>query len=255
MGSSYRYTKEQEILIIDLYTRTPTSRIRNSNPDIVELCRFFNDHGMPTVVSGIRNKMENLKSVDPDYVSDGRVGRTKMAKSLRELWDAEMETGFAHLDEHVADAIAAIESGSSNRPSGTPPQWSSRTGQAAFRERVLTAFGGQCCISGMSNPSLIQACHIKPYTTCHDEGRADQEMDVRNGLCMNVLFHKAFDAGLFTIDEQHRVLLSESIKDHPTEDEYFSRYDCMHIHETTRTHIGPDYLEYHRKNIFQDCRI
>ncbi len=251
MGSSYRYSPEEEILIIELYTRTPNEKIGDKNPEIIELNQFFNDNGYTTTVTGIRCKMENLKSVDPEYTEGGRVGRSHMSIPFRELWLEELETGFADLDVRSEEAVKKISLGKGDKP-GTPIRYARRAGQDAFRERVLTAFGGECCISGMSTPSLIQACHIKPYSTCHDEGRTDQEMDVRNGLCMNALFHRAFDAGLFTIDEDHRVLLSDRIGEYPTERNFFKPYSSARIHETGRTIIGEEYLDYHRHNIFLD---
>lgn len=59
-----RYTWEEETLIIDLYSRTPIPNIRNDNPEIAELCELLNRNGYSRTVSGIRNKMKNLKSVD-----------------------------------------------------------------------------------------------------------------------------------------------------------------------------------------------
>ena len=51
-------------MIIDLYSRTPIPNIRNDNPEIAELCELLNRNGYSRTVSGIRNKMKNLKSVD-----------------------------------------------------------------------------------------------------------------------------------------------------------------------------------------------
>lgn len=252
MSERRSYTEEQEILIIDLYTRTPTSRISNGNPDIIALCDFFNSHGYPSVVSGIRNKMENLKSVDPEYTSDGRVGRGNIRKGFKDLWLSELEDGFSNLDKHVESAMAAIIAHRPEDGTSEVPAWKHRVGQAAFRERVLASFDDTCCISGIRTPGLIQACHIKPFRICKKEGAESQKMDVRNGLCMSILHHKAFDKGLFTIDEDHCVLLSSSLDGLPRDDTFFLPFEGSRIRETPRTMIGEEYLEYHRKNIFCD---
>lgn len=251
MGERNSYTEEQEILIIDLYTRTPTSQVKDSNPDIIALCDFFNAHGYKSVVSGIRNKMENLKSVDPVYTVEGRVGRTKIRKSFKDLWLSELEIGFSDLDERVERAIEKIRSGTSSGNQQNTA-WKHRVGQAAYRERVLASFDNSCCISGICTPGLIQACHIKPFKVCEKEGLDDQKMDVRNGLCMSLLHHKAFDEGLFTIDEEHRIFLSPVWEDLSMDDPFFRPYEGKRIKETPRTIIGEEYLEYHREKVFID---
>jgi len=251
MGERNSYTEEQVILIIDLYTRTPTSQVKDSNPDIIALCDFFNAHGYNSVVSGIRNKMENLKSVDPEYVSEGRVGRTKIRKGFKDLWLSELDNGFSDLDARVELAIEKIRH---HLPDGGQQiiTWKHRVGQAAYRERVLAAFDNSCCISGISTPELIQACHIKPFKVCEREGLNEQKMDVRNGLCMSLLHHKAFDRGLIGIDEEHRVMISPCWEDLAEDDSFFRPFEGKRIKETPRTIIGEEYLEYHRENIFID---
>ena len=253
MGERNSYTKEQEILIIDLYTRTPTARIRDSNPEIIALCDFFNDNGYHSVVSGIRNKMENLKSVDPEYTADGRTGRNNIRQGFKELWLEELRSGFSELDKHVEWAVSEIVKHSPADAAGAMPVWRHRSGQANYRDRVLAAFDNSCCISGIQTPDLIQACHIKPYRICERDGMEEQKTDVRNGLCMSVLHHKAFDSGLITIDEEHRLLISSEWEDLADDDTFFRPYEGRRIRETSRTIIGEEYLEYHRENIFRSA--
>ena len=242
----HEYTWEEETLIIDLYTRTPTSDINDKNQGIISLCETLNHYGYGCVVPGIRNKMENLKSVDSDYISNGRVGRTHIAKDFMNRWIDYQKTGFIGLDKDVENAYGLVEK---HNPSIPQPKRKGRDGQAVFRERVLAAFDNQCCISRMNTPQLIQACHIKPYSVCIAEKRLDQANDVRNGLCMNILYHKAFDKGLFSIDEDKRIVLSPSLE-LKRDDSFFLPYEGEKILETGRTIIGEQYLEYHRKNVF-----
>ena len=235
-------------MIIDLYSRTPIPNIRNDNPEIVELCDLLNRNGYSRTVSGIRNKMENLKSVDDDYTSNGRVGRTNMSKELRSRWLNYCETGFVDLDDDVNRARSMI--GFIPIPEPTPsPGIPGRQGQDRFRRRVLAAYDNSCCISGIRIGGLLEACHIKPYNVCVEEGRSDQAMDVRNGLCMNRLHHRAFDQGLFGIDEDFHIILSPSL-DVPADDTYFLPYEGMKVKGPRFSIISKEYLEYHRKNIF-----
>ena len=243
-----RYTWEEETLIINLYSRTPIPNIRNDNPEIIELCELLNRNGYNRTVSGIRNKMENLKSVDDEYTSNGRVGRTNMSKELRSRWLGYCETGFIDLDNDVERALSMMGSVPISEP--IPSSGSTgRPGQDQFRRRVLAAYDNSCCISGIRIGELLEACHIKPYKICVEEGKLDQAMDMRNGLCMNRLHHRAFDQGLFGIDEDLHVILSPSL-DVPDDDTYFRPYEGMKIKEPRFSLVGEAYLEYHRKNVF-----
>lgn len=82
-----------------------------------------------------------------------------------------------------------------------------RRGQQFFRQAVLTAYGVRCCISGINVPPLLVASHIKPW------GKFPAErQNPRNGLCLSALHDAAFDAGLITLDEAFRVVLSGKLR-------------------------------------------
>jgi hypothetical protein len=70
----------------------------------------------------------------------------------------------------------------------------SRTGQKKFRTAVLARDGG-CIITGLREPCLLDAAHIKPQRMC-DEGEYD---DPENGITLTATLHRAFDNRLFTI--------------------------------------------------------
>ena len=193
--------------------------------------------------------MENLKSIDPDYTADGRTGRNNIKQGFKELWLEELNSGFSDLDKHVEWAVSEILAHSPASESVDPAPWKHRSGQANYRERVLAAFDNTCCISGIQTPDLIQACHIKPYKVCAEEGREDQKMDVRNGLCLSIMHHKAFDRGLITIDEDHRIVISSKWRDLADDDAFFRPYEGKYIREP-RIALCEECLEYHREKVF-----
>jgi len=73
---------------------------------------------------------------------------------------------------------------------------SSRDGQGDFRDGLLKAWG-RCAISGINNPSLLQACHIKDWAKADDT----EKLDAENGLILSHTLHKAFDEGLICFSE------------------------------------------------------
>ncbi len=126
-----------------------------------------------------------------------------------------------------------------------------RVNQDRFRKAVLDAYGGKCCITGISGPELLRASHIKPWC----ESDELEKTDVCNGLCLNALHDAAFDTGLITVDPSgYGIRLSPRIEDsmpRDTYDSYFRKYDGMRISLPDEDSLPrTKYLEYHRDHIF-----
>lgn len=82
-----------------------------------------------------------------------------------------------------------------------------RPGQANFRTAMLERYGGECCITGCTVDTLLEAAHIIPY-------RGDQTNDVTNGLLLRVDVHRLFDAHLVTINPRSlSVEVASSVND------------------------------------------
>ncbi len=126
-----------------------------------------------------------------------------------------------------------------------------RVNQDKFRNSILSAYGGSCCVTGIAEPKLLRASHIKPWA----DSTAIEKTDVRNGLCLNALHDAAFDAGLITVEPSgFGIRLSPKIEDCMPQaiyDEYFRRYDGKQISlPSEEAYPNPEYLDYHRMHIF-----
>jgi putative restriction endonuclease len=83
-----------------------------------------------------------------------------------------------------------------------------RVNQSIFRTIVLATYNSSCCITGINNPELLIASHILPWSK--DE---KNRLNPMNGLCLNVLHDRAFDAGLITISaEDYKIKVSSRLK-------------------------------------------
>jgi putative restriction endonuclease len=81
-----------------------------------------------------------------------------------------------------------------------------RINQNFFREAVLSSYSYKCCITGITNTSLLEACHIS--------GWADDEnnrTNPKNGLCMTPTFHRAYDKFLMAITPDYEIVLSDEM--------------------------------------------
>ncbi|MDF7825868.1 HNH endonuclease [Pontiellaceae bacterium B12227] len=77
-----------------------------------------------------------------------------------------------------------------------------------FKKKVPMIYDNTCCISGLKvetniGASLIDACHIVPFSQSHDD-------TITNGLALCPTLHRAFDRGLIAIDpENYSVIVSD----------------------------------------------
>jgi len=88
-----------------------------------------------------------------------------------------------------------------------------RIGQDVFRDRLMDYWQGRCPLTGISDPALLRASHIIPWSECQSDA---ERLDVHNGLLLSALWDAAFDRALVTFDDQGRpafsTLLSEQAR-------------------------------------------
>lgn len=73
-----------------------------------------------------------------------------------------------------------------------------RQGQPEFRNRLLSAYGETCAVTGCNVPAVLQAAHISPYLGPHSNS-------VQNGLLLRADIHTLFDIGLLKITVEGRI--------------------------------------------------
>jgi putative restriction endonuclease len=80
-----------------------------------------------------------------------------------------------------------------------------RSGQGAFRLRLLSAYENRCAITGEHTLPVLDAAHIQPYL-----GAASNHP--QNGIVLTKEFHTLFDEGYVGITPDHVVRVSERLK-------------------------------------------
>jgi putative restriction endonuclease len=117
---------------------------------------------------------------------------------LPDLAVRELQTilpGHSAIEKALADLLSATET---EPPAGSDQRdyaqrvIAIRRGQQGFRQRLLEAFDGSCCISGSRVEVVLEAAHIRPYrgVSSHTAG---------NGLLLRADLHSLFDLGLLTV--------------------------------------------------------
>ncbi|HPF22364.1 MAG TPA: HNH endonuclease [Hyphomonas sp.] len=85
-----------------------------------------------------------------------------------------------------------------------------RIGQDVFRSKLMDYWQGRCPLTGITNPSLLRASHIIPWSECESDA---ERLDVHNGLLLSALWDAAFDRALVTFDDEGRPQLSARLCD------------------------------------------
>lgn len=118
----------------------------------------------------------------------------------------------------------------------------------AFQRLVKRAYRSRCAISGLSlrnggGRPEVQAAHIRPVK--------DNGPDiVQNGLALSGTLHWMFDRGLISIAEDHTVLISHNKVPVDTAQRLINPGQRLILPEDPRDHPHPEYLRYHRENVF-----
>lgn len=73
-----------------------------------------------------------------------------------------------------------------------------RKRQKDFRNAILKNYDYKCCITGLKTISLLEAAHIRKWAD-YKIGR----LNPANGLCINQLFHVAYDNHLVSISPDY----------------------------------------------------
>lgn len=207
MSASRNWTWEETLVAFRLYCRTPFGKLHQHNPEIIALA-----DKLGRTPSAVSMKGCNFASLDPTQYARGIKGLPNRSHFEEYIWKrfhtdseaiaAEAEEAYERLGsdaEQPSDSALVVPEG----PSEATRTVRVRLVQGFFRAAVLVSYDNKCALTGLAVPSLLNASHIVPWSVS-PERRADPS----NGLCLNVLHDRAFDRGLFTLDENLRVLVS-----------------------------------------------
>lgn len=81
-----------------------------------------------------------------------------------------------------------------------------RQGQAEFRGRLLTSYGGRCAVSGCHVTDVLEAAHVTPYL-------GPRTNHPSNGILLRADLHTLFDLGLLAIDSASMTVLVSATLD------------------------------------------
>ncbi len=244
------WTRDELIVVFNLYCRIPFGRIHNRNPEIIALAK-----ALGRTASAVSYKLANFSSLDPAIVGRNLTGATHGSRLDKQVWD-EFQGNWDLLAFESEQLRSRLLNKATNLapeeefPEGTTRAASVmvRVNQSFFRAAVIAAYGGTCCVTGIAVPELLTASHIVPWSV-----DVPNRTNPRNGLSLNALHDRAFDRGIFTFDENLRVKISTVIS--KLSDEGIKRhllcYEGSPLIAPSHFQPDPAFLTYHRNTIFQ----
>ena len=206
------WSREETIIAFNLYCKIAFKDSSKTHPLVVKYAELLGRSP-----SALNMKIGNIGRLDPDLKSQGIKGLVHGAKLEEEIWQEfcdnpdrlafESERLIAQLSQKSIEESLNI--GIDNLPQGLEREAvvKQRVSQSFFRSAVMSSYNHRCCISGITIPSLLEACHIVAWS--------DDKLNrtnPKNGLCMNSFFHKAYDKHLLGISPDMKIVISEKLR-------------------------------------------
>ncbi|MDF1614189.1 HNH endonuclease [Desulfurivibrio dismutans] len=256
--SNNRWTKDQLKLAFHLYCQIPFGKLHSRNHEIVELAQLIG-----RTPSAVAMKLVNFASIDPAITATGRAGLGNASSLDREIWaefnadweglvvqcnrlrvTIEEEKGIRRPTNFYLDETVDREDFTGETRQVITEQ---RIKQHFFRRAVLSSYRGRCCMSGLSEPCLLLASHIVPWS----KDKANR-LNPSNGLCLSALHDRAFDKGLITLAEDFTVIVSKQLLNN---DNDLMRFAIAELHGRSielpdRFFPSKEFIARHRTEVF-----
>jgi putative restriction endonuclease len=245
------WSRDERLLVLNLYFRIPFGRQHQRAPEVVELAR-----AMDRTPSSIAMKLGNFTAVDPEEQARGVKGLAGASRADRLTWTefhAQWETMAAESERLWIDRVgpggAALLPVAAGEPvfqglTESTRLVSVRLAQGFFRKAVRAAYGDKCGVTGMSVPEFLIASHIVPWAE-DEENRARPV----NGILLSSLHDAAFDRHLVSFDEEFRLVIGKRLRDHFTNSvvrESFSPFEGRPLRMPDRHAPDPGLMGRHR---------
>jgi putative restriction endonuclease len=130
---------------------------------------------------------------------------------------------------------------------GAPQMIRPRLGQGTFRVAVTAAYGGACAVSGEHSLPVLEAAHIRPYTT------AGGSHEVSNGLLLRADIHRLFDQGYVTVTPDLRFVVSPRLASEFENGRAYYKRQGNTVGQPRDAADRPDLelLRWHNENVFE----
>ncbi|MEN2414241.1 HNH endonuclease [Flavobacterium mesophilum] len=249
------WTRSELILTINLYYKLPFGRLHRLNPEVIHLANLIG-----RTPDAVAYKLVNFASLDPSLKARGIKGASNTSKLDVQIWNEffndvdilafESETLLANFENKPIEQLNHIPEFELLKEGKTREQIiKARVNQSFFRSSILASYNNTCCVTGIQQPELLVASHIRPWSI-----DKKNRLNPQNGIAINALHDKAFENGLLTITTDFKIKISPTLlnkKKSKSIEEYFLKLDNQDIILPSRFLPDPEFLKYHNEVRFK----
>ncbi len=254
MTQRRNWERNELIVAFNLYCKIPFNKINNRHTLIVKLAKAID-----RTPSAVAWKLANFASLDPSLIARGVKGAKNTSKLDKVIFNefANNWENLSYKSEILISQYFKKDIQEEFKPTtdlifkeGVEREATVkiRVNQSFFRKTVLSSYDFKCSITGINIPQLLIASHIIPWSK-----DKENRLNPQNGICLNSLHDKAFDAGFITFDNDFKMVISKEIK--KNRDANIEKYflDLEGKKMTLPKRFIPDvkFLEFHNQKIFR----
>ena len=182
-------------------------------------------------VNGTHDELEKLKTI---LLDESLKCLRKCVPDYKDLNLNEICTYDEYLMQRLRDGFGLNEN----------KEKQGRKYQHIFSKKIFNR-DRKCMICCLDLPELLEAAHIKPYSTCHNDL---ERYDENNGILLCCNHHKLYDRGLFTFEIDGTIKISKTLND---PDNYLLIKTFEPCYRKNSYYYAKEYINFHQKNIFR----
>jgi putative restriction endonuclease len=254
MKKGKNWTKEETIIAFNVYCKIPFKSSSKSHSTIIQYAKILGRSP-----SALNMKVGNFGRLDPELKRQGITGLVHGSKLEKVVWDEfngnwdelafESEKLIAKLQNKTIEEVGTIDVEDLPKGGDRETIVKVRVNQSFFRNAVLSSYNTKCCITGLTVPDFLEACHIVSWNL-----DKDNRTNPHNGLCLNSIHHKAFDKGFVTITPDYKILISkhfDAYSDDIAVHDFFKKYHNQSIFLPDKFLPSRKFLDWHYNNLFK----
>lgn len=257
--SKTRWTREEFMLVMNLYTKIQYGQFNTRNANVIELAQLIKK-----TPGAVAYKLVHLSSQDPYHQKRGikglaNPGKNAIAiyKEFQENWVEMLYRSEVLLAEYKNKTIeeeyaewedADIELLKTKKGLDKERLVKTRVNQSLFRRIITKNYSDSCAVCDLNVKNLLVASHILKWS--EDK---KQRLNPENGLCLCSIHDKAFEFGYLGINGNYQLKISEelAIISEETYFAMFKRHQNQKIRMPDKFHPNSSFLDNHYQNTFR----
>jgi putative restriction endonuclease len=248
------WTRDELVLALYLYCQIPFAETRSNRAPVQRLAEILG-----RTPAAVARKLGNFGAFDPILAAKGITGLTHVGQADKYIWDefhanwdslvneSERLLSSAGTKQIFEQDPKAVEPNEKTGPTTKKAVTTVRLYQEFFRRAVLSSYQERCCVCGLDLSELLVASHIIPWASNEKE-----RVNPQNGLCLCAGHDRAFDRGIFSINQGMKIVLSRRARESrsPAIREALLKYESHELIMPRRFPPRPDCLLWHHTHVF-----